>query len=708
MMNEHVALPSSAEAVASTDRAALPSSPASSFGKVFVSYSRRDAAFAQDLVEHLTASGFDAFLDKTDIAPGEPWQERLAALIAAADTVVFVVSPDSAASEICAWELEESAKLGKRLLPIVARRIADAEAPKALGRLNWIFRTTDAEREAALASLDQALHTDLDWVREHTRLAELARRWEERARAKGATLRGADIEAAERWLDHHPADSNTPTELHREFIRASRKASVLRQRIWVGGSLIAAIVAIALAGFAELSRREAQHQRRQADMQRASAETARNEAQAQRDRAEAALVEARTQRDRAERTLTLATKTANTLVFDLALKFRDVVGVRVGTVKAILDRASELQEQLIGAGETDPALLRSQNAALAEIVDTLLPLGDTQAALAAAEKGRGIMLALVSSAPGNALWQRDLALTHDKVGDVLKAQGKLADALAAYRAGLAVRESLVKDDPANYVVRRGLATSHSRIGTVQKVEDKLADALASFSAALAIEAALFKADPGNLELRRDLSIIYDRMGDIQLALEHAPEAQQSFEASLGIRESLVTSDPANATWQHGLSVAYTKIGDALAAQDKSDEALRSFASGLEIRERLAKSDPGNASWQQDLSFSYDRIAGILLDEGKTAEAVKSLEASLSIRDKLATSDSGNPQAQRELAAAYAHLGIAYRKAGAVTQARSALVAGRAIVARLVAEHPQRPSWKTDLDWLEKEIAALGG
>src|SRR5271155_491374 len=62
---------------------------ASSYAKVFVSYSRKDLPFAQMLVAALVERGFDAFLDKTDIAPGDPWKERLAGLIAAADTVVF-------------------------------------------------------------------------------------------------------------------------------------------------------------------------------------------------------------------------------------------------------------------------------------------------------------------------------------------------------------------------------------------------------------------------------------------------------------------------------------------------------------------------------------------------------------------------------------------------------------------------------------------
>jgi hypothetical protein len=136
-MNEQVPAPSVAP-------------PTGDHAKVFVSYSRKDAAFAQMQVGALAERGFDAFLDKTDIAPGEPWKERLAGLIATADTVVFSVSPDSVASPICAWELEESARRGKRIIPVVARRIADADAPPALGRLNWVFLAEGDDKDAAL------------------------------------------------------------------------------------------------------------------------------------------------------------------------------------------------------------------------------------------------------------------------------------------------------------------------------------------------------------------------------------------------------------------------------------------------------------------------------------------------------------------------------------------------------------------------------
>jgi hypothetical protein len=41
--------------------------------KVFISYSRRDAAaFADELVAGLELAGFDPFIDRLDIKPGEP------------------------------------------------------------------------------------------------------------------------------------------------------------------------------------------------------------------------------------------------------------------------------------------------------------------------------------------------------------------------------------------------------------------------------------------------------------------------------------------------------------------------------------------------------------------------------------------------------------------------------------------------------------
>ena len=79
--------------------AAGPASAAEPKAKIFISYSRRDMAFVDMLEPALKERGFEPLVDRAEIYAFEDWWKRLQALIQRADTVVFVLSPDSVASE---------------------------------------------------------------------------------------------------------------------------------------------------------------------------------------------------------------------------------------------------------------------------------------------------------------------------------------------------------------------------------------------------------------------------------------------------------------------------------------------------------------------------------------------------------------------------------------------------------------------------------
>ena len=91
--------------------------------KIFISYSRKDMAFADRLDAALKALGFEPLIDREEIYAFEDWWKRLQALIARADTVVFVLSPDSVTSREALREVEYAASLNKRFAPIVCRRV---------------------------------------------------------------------------------------------------------------------------------------------------------------------------------------------------------------------------------------------------------------------------------------------------------------------------------------------------------------------------------------------------------------------------------------------------------------------------------------------------------------------------------------------------------------------------------------------------------
>jgi formylglycine-generating enzyme required for sulfatase activity len=196
--------------------------------KVFISCSPTDEDFALELLAGLQLAGFEPYLDKHDIAGGEDWRVRLGRLIEEADTVVFVISRDALASERCAWEVERAAALKKRVLPIVWRRVEETHVPPPIKQLNYIFFDRPLMSLPSLIALATALRTDIDWVREHTRLGEAARRWEQRERAEAMLLRGDELAAAKAWLASHPKYAPDPTLLHHEFIKAAEDAESAR------------------------------------------------------------------------------------------------------------------------------------------------------------------------------------------------------------------------------------------------------------------------------------------------------------------------------------------------------------------------------------------------------------------------------------------------------------------------------------------------
>jgi hypothetical protein len=201
--------------------------------KVFISYSRDDLGFADQLDIALRLLGFETSLDRQSISGAEEWRQRLANLIREADTIAFVLSPSSANSDICVWEVEEATRLRKRVIPVVCRTLAGTQPPPQLRELNYIFfyhepRTPGSGFGAGAAQLVEALTTDLEWLRENTRLLLRATEWESGGRPHGRLLSGGDIVAAKAWAAQRPTDAPEPTALHVEFIRASENAEDAR------------------------------------------------------------------------------------------------------------------------------------------------------------------------------------------------------------------------------------------------------------------------------------------------------------------------------------------------------------------------------------------------------------------------------------------------------------------------------------------------
>ena len=238
--------------------------------KIFISYSRRDLAFVDRLDAGLRAHGFEPLIDRGEIYAFEDWWDRIKTLIIKADTIVFVLSPDAVASEICAKEVDYAVSLSKRFAPVVCRRVDDRAVPEALQRLHFVFLDDEASFDDSIGQLAEALDTDIHWVRKHTEYGELAQRWVMAGRPgpRGLLLTSSVLEEAERWIASRPASAPPPTEATQAFIAESRRAATRRRKILSTSLGAGMAVALGLAGLALWQRGIAVEQRTIASQQR--------------------------------------------------------------------------------------------------------------------------------------------------------------------------------------------------------------------------------------------------------------------------------------------------------------------------------------------------------------------------------------------------------------------------------------------------------
>ncbi|HEY9622134.1 MAG TPA: toll/interleukin-1 receptor domain-containing protein [Crinalium sp.] len=192
---------------------------------VFISYSRRDKAFVEQLDASFRQAGRDPWIDWDDICKGEDWWQSIQRGIEGSDSFVFVISPDSIASSVCRDEIEYAAQLNKRFLPLLWRDGFDmAQVHRLISQHNWIFARETDDIQAAFQELLKALDTDLDYVRTHTRLLLRSLEWRHRKHDSGCLLRGLDLEDAQHWLSQSVHKEPRPTDDQVAYIDASLAA----------------------------------------------------------------------------------------------------------------------------------------------------------------------------------------------------------------------------------------------------------------------------------------------------------------------------------------------------------------------------------------------------------------------------------------------------------------------------------------------------
>ena len=230
----------------------------------FISYAREDLAFVRDLSAALEQRQKEVWVDWEEILPTAEWWAEIVAGIEGSDAFLFILSPDSAASEVCGREVAQASELGKRIVVVLRRDVDGIAVPPHVTDVNWLFFRPETEFADGVARVVDALDLDLPWQRSHTRWLLAALEWDRKGRDPSLLARGSELMAAEKWLGTPDAAVRepAPTPMQYDFVFASRQAATRRQRAIVSSISVALAVAVGLALLAVWQRNTAVSQRR--------------------------------------------------------------------------------------------------------------------------------------------------------------------------------------------------------------------------------------------------------------------------------------------------------------------------------------------------------------------------------------------------------------------------------------------------------------
>lgn len=128
---------------------------------IFMSYSRRETGFVDDLTHRLEKAGFNVWLDYLRLIPGSPWAGQIDKGLKEAEVILLVVSKDSIASQFV--ELEWRHVLEYEHKRIILAIFEAVKLPPELKKYEWVdFR---GSYEAGLKELISQLKSPIQEVK---------------------------------------------------------------------------------------------------------------------------------------------------------------------------------------------------------------------------------------------------------------------------------------------------------------------------------------------------------------------------------------------------------------------------------------------------------------------------------------------------------------------------------------------------------------
>ncbi len=316
------------------------------------------------------------------------------------------------------------------------------------------------------------------------------------------------------------------------------------------------------------------------------------------------------QRDRAERTLDAATQTANGLVSDLAVRFREVKGIPLDVVQGILGRGKKLLDDLIAFNEGSPAVQLIRAVSSSELGFTLAQQGSPEGDKLATE-GYDIAKRLARDNPDLDGVDSALGRAAEVMGQMReRGDRKLADDF--YREASAAFGKCLEKRAKDLDCLQHQLTVAGRIGNIDYDNNQYTDALAAYRQSLDLAQSYAAMVPPGPQSGFYIGSRHNHLGRVYFQLRDGLNALQEFRQAQTAMEPWASDAKASSTLLFELASTYNNIANVLTLQAGSDRDKLGQAIGYTERaangiEALAASDPANLFYWSNLAMDYDNL-----------------------------------------------------------------------------------------------------
>ncbi|MHC4447401.1 MAG: protein kinase domain-containing protein [Planctomycetota bacterium] len=377
------------------------------------------------------------------------------------------------------------------------------------------------------------------------------------------------------------------------------------------------------------------------------------------------LLEREAERDRVERMLSQARGVANTFMYDLHDRIRDLDG-SLPARELLVTTALEYLDGLAREAPGNPDLLREVAAAYERVGDIRggirnASLGNTAGALESYQAALTLRLQLVAAAPDDQGLRYELASSHIRIGDMLERTGDANGALEAYQKALEVRERLVEADARH---RNGLPIALNEVGTALIRLGRLSEARTYYDRAVTIGEQLAAEQPDDPRLQRDLSVAQIRVAELLFETGDDQTALARFEDAIGIRTALLESNPGSGQARRDLAVARYLAGQVLLELARPEQAIEHLSHFLAVAEQRAGANPFSARAQRDLAVAHESVGRAHVMTGDFDRAQEELDHFQRMITVLTDFDPVNTHLRQLLASRHERLpsSVPYRRA----------------------------------------------